>query len=287
MTTTTTEKQPQQNTRYFGMLTTTGFQGVGKTYQNMYVIKEYIRDKPERRVKGRKCLIFDTNGEYTEQQFAKNGIPNFRPRIIKLSEVQMWLDDPKRIECVRIDAKHLKIKEKKAVIEYLIQVARGCMVVLEDINNYILSVTHMEEIVSGLINLRHRAVDVMVSYQGLRFVEPRIISNSRWVRFAKQAGNVMDIKGKLPNVELFKIAQLIVDERYELGDTRFFVYIHVMNGKIEGDFTKEEFSEAARKWMSINKKDLKEYMAINECSIEEAKKGKIKELEKRYYGNTN
>ena len=55
------------------MMTTTGVQGVGKTYQNMYLIHNYGKDKLLNKVKGRKALIYDTNGEYTKEQFEKNG----------------------------------------------------------------------------------------------------------------------------------------------------------------------------------------------------------------------
>ena len=57
--------------REAGMMITTGVQGVGKTFQNMHVIKDYVKDKFYVKVKGRKCLIFDTNGEYTKTQFEK------------------------------------------------------------------------------------------------------------------------------------------------------------------------------------------------------------------------
>ena len=90
----------------------------------------------------------------------------------------------------------------------------------------------MEDIVSGLVNLRHRACDVLISYQSLRPVEPRIWQNSRWIRMHYQADNVNDIKNKLPNVTLFKIAQIMVNNRYFNGDKRFFIYIYNFQNKI-------------------------------------------------------
>ena len=59
------------NEREAGMMCTTGVQGVGKTYQNMHIISKYVTDKIATKVKGRKVLIYDTNGEYTEQEFKK------------------------------------------------------------------------------------------------------------------------------------------------------------------------------------------------------------------------
>lgn len=270
--------------REAGMMACTGIQGVGKTYQNMYIIKEYVKDKFYNRVKGRKCLIFDTNGEYTQQQFEKNDIPNFNVRTIALKDVPEW-GKTNLVECRRIDAKNLSIKEKKDCMEYILKNYKNGMLVIEDINTYILSVTFMENIVGGLVNLRHRAVDVLISYQSLRPVEPRIWQNSRWVRMHYQADNVMDIKGKVTNVTLFKIAQLIVNTRYFGGDKRFFVYIHNFANKIEGKFTKTEFMDACRQYLSTNKKYVREYKDINNCSQEEAIDGQAQQYFEQYYGN--
>ncbi|MEI7960763.1 MAG: hypothetical protein WCI04_00345 [archaeon] len=272
------------NSREAGMMVCTGIQGVGKTYQNMHVIKEYVKDKFYNKVKGRKCLIFDTNGEYTPENFSKNDIENFPIKRIALSDVEQWSRTENQ-ECRRIDAKNLGIKGKKEAVEFLLKVFRNGMLVLEDINTYILSVTFMEEIVGGLVNLRHRAVDVLISYQSLRPVEPRIWQNSRWIRFHFQADNVNDIKGKVSNPTLMKIAQLVVNNRYLGGDKRFFVYIHNFANKIEGKFTKKEFNDACMQYLNANKKYIKEHQEMHNLSREEAIDEKVKEYASQYYGN--
>jgi len=271
-------------TREAGMMACTGSQGVGKTYQNMHTIKNYVKDKLKNGVRGRKCLIFDTNGEYTVEQFAKNDIPNFDIKRIAIADVEQWCRTDNQ-ECRRIDAKNLSIKEKKECVELLLKVYVKGMLVLEDINTYILSVTFREDVIGGLVNLRHRAVDVLISYQSLRPVEPRIWSNSRWVRFHYQADNVNDIKNKVTNPTLFKIAQNLVNNRYFAGDKRFFVYIQNLANKINGDFTAEEFEFACKQYLNANKKYVKEYASMNDCSIEEALSGQIKEYKEQYYGN--
>jgi hypothetical protein len=270
--------------REAGMMACTGFQGVGKTYQNMHLIKDYVKDKHYNGVKGRKVLIFDTNGEYTREQFSKNDIPDFEPKRIAVKDIQEWSRSP-TIECRRIDAKNLGIKDKKKCLEYILKVYRNGLMVIEDINTYILSVTHMEEIVGHIVNLRHRAADVLISYQSLRPVEPRIWQNSRWVRMHYQADNINDIKGKVTNVVLFKIAQLIVNNRYFNDDKRFFVYIMVAQNKIEGKFTKKEFIDACKLFANSNKKYVKEFKEMNDCSQEEAVQGLVKQYYDQYYGN--
>lgn len=279
-------KPAEQNTnsREAGMMAVTGIQGVGKTYRNMHIIADYVRDKPKTKVRGRKCLIFDTNGEYTEEQFRKNDIPNFKSVRIALKDIPQWCKTD-IAECRRIDAKNLGIKEKKEAVEYLLKVYKNGMLVLEDINTYILSVTFMEEIVGGIVNLRHRGVDVMISYQSLRPVEPRIWQNSRWVRFHYQADNVNDIKNKVPNLELMKIAQNIVNEKYFGGDKRFFLYVHNFANKLQGDFSKEEFDTACKKYLNANKKIIKEFASANECTLDEALEGKIEQYNQEYWGN--
>jgi hypothetical protein len=269
-------------TREAGMMVVTGVQGVGKTYLNMHIIKDYVKDKFYNKVKGRKCLIFDTNGEYTESQFERNDIANFNVKRISLKDVEDWSRTENQ-ECRRIEAKNFSIKEKKEAVEYLLKVYRNGMLVLEDINTYILSVTFMEEIVGGLVNLRHRAVDVMISYQSLRPVEPRIWQNSRWIRMHYQADNVNDIKNKVTNPTLFKLAQIIVNNRYFNGDKRFFVYIHSFANKIQGKFTKKEFEDACRQYLNTNKKYVKEYKDMHNVDYDGAIEGQVSQYVKEYY----
>jgi hypothetical protein len=139
--------------------------------------------------------------------------------------------------------------------------------------------------VGGIVNLRHRAVDVLISYQSLRPVEPRIWQNSRWIRMHYQADNVSDIKGKVNNPTMMKIAQIIVNNRYLNGDKRFFVYIHNFANKIEGKFTKKEFLEACKQYLNSNKKYIKEYKEMHNVSMEEALEQQTKQYFDQYYGN--
>ena len=53
-------------------------------------------------MKGRKILIMDTNGEYTVDQFEKNGHPNFPVKTIGVKDVAAW-SRSSLVECRRID----------------------------------------------------------------------------------------------------------------------------------------------------------------------------------------
>lgn len=281
-----TKEIESKNLRECGMMTDVGLQGVGKTYSKMHMIKQYVTDNFKTKVKGRKCLILDTNGEYTKEQFERNDVQNFDPKRIAIKDVEAWCRSSV-VECRRIDAKNLGIKEKKAILQYLLKVCRNCLTIFEDINNFILNVTHIEEIVGGLVNLRHKGVDVSLSFQALRPIEPRIFQNSRWIKLFFQTDDCFDVLGKLPNPTLYKIAQLLVNNKYHGGDQRFFVFIHNFTNKIEGRFTKQEFMEACAQYLNLDKKMVKEYENIHDCSREEAVTQQSKKLYDMYYGNSN
>jgi hypothetical protein len=107
-------KTELDNIREAGMCVCAGAQGTGKTYQTMHTIKAYIKDKIDIKVKGRKVLIYDTNGEYTQNQFERNNIPNFQVKSIAIRDVGAW-SRSNLSECRRIDAKDLGICLKKVV----------------------------------------------------------------------------------------------------------------------------------------------------------------------------
>lgn len=280
-------KEAVKKERESGMMAITGIQGVGKTYLNMHIIKEYVKDKFYNKVRGRKCLILDTNGEYTKEQFQRNDIEGVDPKTLAVKDIPAWSRRGKA-ECRRIDAKNISIDEKIAIAEFIIAQYRNGMFVLEDINTYILNMTHMKDIVGGLVNLRHRAVDVLISYQSARPIEPRIWQNARWVRMHYQADNINDIKGKLPNPTMYKIAQIVVNNRYFNGDKRFYVYIYNFDNKIQGAFTKSEFKNACAQYLSSNKKYIKEHAdMMNTKDIEKAKNMLANQYFEMYYGNSD
>ncbi len=270
--------------RECGMLVTCGAQSVGKSHQNKILICNYIKDKLDTKVKGRKVLMLDTNGEFGPESFGSDGIPALDVKRIAVKDIPAWCKAPV-IEARRIDMKNLSIDEKLEIFKYVFSVSRNILLCIEDINTVIIDVTHAKDIVSGLVNLRHKAVDVIISYQSLRAVEPRILSNCRYLRLHYSVGDFDDIKGKLSEPEVFKIAQLLINERYFKGDKRFFLYIHTNPHKIEGAFTKKEFLEATAKYLRINKKRLRDQMEITKCTMEQAVVTEANQMLIQFYGN--
>ena len=274
--------------REAGLLTDCGVQGVGKTYQNMKVIVNYVKNKIDIKVKGKKVLIYDTNGEYTESQFRKNG-HEVVIKLIKLQDVRDWCQS-EVVEIRRIDAKHLSIPQKKYILEYLLKNFVDGLLVLEDINTYVLQIHHLEEAVGNIIKLRHKGTDCLISYQTARAIDPRIYGNSRWVRMHFQSGDVDDIKDKVPNPQLYKIGQLMVNHRYinatpENNDERFFVYITKFGMGLRGPFRKEEFLYASTQYLHLNPKLVNQQMRIYKTKEDVAYKQLTNLYYRMYYDN--
>lgn len=273
--------------REAGMSVAVGSQGVGKSWKTKMLIYDMVKGDMALGTKGSKVIVMDTNGEYTDAEFDKMGMKGFTSRKIALDDVQSWCLSP-LVECRRIDAKSLSMDKKLETLEYLIKVCRDVVLIIDDINTYVLNVTHLREIVGGLVNLRHRACDVIVSYQSLRAVEPRMIANCRWVRMHYQSDDVYDVKGKLGgHLELFKIAQILVNAKYFGGDKRFYVHVMKADNKVKGKFSKKEFAEACFKYLKGNNKIVKQFQKENAMKEDEAMKSKVYHLVEMYYGNGN
>lgn len=275
-----------QTGRECGMMVAVATQGTGKTHQNKILICKYVKDNLETKVRGRKTLILDTNGEFPSSEFGKNGIPALSVKLLAVKDVKAWCLSP-FVEARRIDMKSLSIDQKMEVLNYVCQVVRNCLLVLEDINTIVLDITHMKNVVSSLVNLRHKAVDVIVSYQSLRAVEPRILANCRYVRMHYLTEDVDNVKGKLGEPEVFKIAQFIVNQKYFTGNKRFFLYVHTNPHKIEGAFNKNDFKSACAKYLQINKKRLRDEMDITGCSMAQAIENQSEQMFQQYYANAD
>ncbi len=268
--------------RECNMTVSVGMQGAGKTRYNQYLIRDYCTDNISNKRHGRKCLILDTNGEFSDSQWIRNEINNFKAKPIAMKDIAAFASPKHPIECRRVDMKHLIIKEKLEVLIYAINNFKNGLLIGEDINGYVLNLTHLEEIIGRMVSLRHRGLDVILSYQGLRAINPVIYRNARYIRYHHQLDNVYTVADKITNVELFKIAQILENNRYESGDIYFHLFIHQFGNKLEGNFTKMEFEVACKQYLNINQKDLKEFMRMHKVDEDEAYDGQIKILKKRY-----
>lgn len=216
-----------------------GTQGTGKTYRTKENIKKLLAQQ-------RRVLILDRNSEYV-------GIKTIAPEHVG------WFSVHPRIEARRIllfDPKTgapLSIDEAQNILGQVLLNVRNCYFIIEDLNT-IVADTVRQDFIGQLVNIRHRNVDVLTSYQGIGRIVPKIWQNLSVLRMHFITESVMKHKTKYEDkVDYMSIAQKIVEHHYyNLGDKYFFVNIDLRKRKIFGKYTEEEFDAAAKEYIYEN-----------------------------------
>jgi hypothetical protein len=144
------------------LIIATGTKGVGKTYTTCSVIQEYLTPNIKLKKPARKVLIFDVNGEYTNEELIKNKF-RFRTQTLALKDLEAW-SKQKRIEVRRIlpvdaDGNEVGIEKYPEILKAILHFYRGGMLILEDINKYLIE-TRDASIVGALTTNRHKDLDI-------------------------------------------------------------------------------------------------------------------------------
>ncbi len=231
------------------ILASSGFKGGGKTYQTLHLVNKYIA--PQDGASPRKVLIFDTQYEYNHSSILDSGL-NFKIKTIRLSDLPKFILQQK-VEAARIlpimdDGKMMGSKLKKETAWRVVQEFRGGLVILDDINNYVLDVTHEEEFVNSIVGNAHKNVDVIINFQALGMINPILIRNLNECRC--HYSTEMPGKSKFNEKwEMYCIAKYIVDEKFHTGNEKFCVWIDNLRFKIRGNFTQANFAIACKTYI--------------------------------------
>lgn len=225
----------------------TGKQKVGKTWQTTKFLDQYIHDNPKTGKKGRKVLIFDTNFEYTQYP------------TLNLSDVIKFTKQ-KRVEIRRIlplnhDGSPSNIDEKIEILKHLLANYAMGLLLLEDINSYLID-GGTKEIIGSICTLRHREVDVIIHYQSLSAVPTRMWQNLSLIRFHKQGDSIDRYKDRIP-YEILKIAEYMVNTEYANGNIRFFCFVNPAEEYIVGNFKPELLKNACKIYAERNSTEVK------------------------------
>jgi hypothetical protein len=260
------------------LMCATGKKGVGKTYTTMRLIKNYIKPNKKTGKKARKVLIYDINMEYTDFKIISvKDIPNFtRQSKIEVRRVLPILDS----------GKTATLTDMLVILNLIIENFRGGMLILEDINRYLIA-SKTTDVIGLLATNRHRDLDIICHFQSLSALDPRMWQNTTFVRFHYQIDDVKRYAQRLPNFEMFKIAQCLVEYKYlKKGDKRFFCYIACDENYIKGNYTKLDFQIACESFLEKNSKYVNDYQKKFGNGVDSRKKAikmLIKDLYEKYY----
>lgn len=216
-----------------------GEMGVGKTYRSLLEIKWYMTNMPEVNKKGRKVLVFDVNGaDYPD---FKTVNPNYIKALTKVA--------PRRILPFKNNRNPMTTAEKKEVVSKILDHYKNGLVVLDDIDSYMAG-QKGQDMIGALVTVRHKGLDMLLSHQSISKITTTEWEACTWLRLHHQVDDVTRYRDRIPKYKMVRLAQLIVNEQYELGikamtdgklspleykiRKSFFVYVNMREQKIMG-----------------------------------------------------
>lgn len=270
-----------------------GRKKVGKTYRTMQEIKSYVMDDPRIGRKGRKVLIFDTNGEYPDIPSIHFDISLADQKDYNELEIVKHITNWKRIEVRRIvpsrvDGNPMDIRDKQKTAELLLKHFRGGMLLFEDMSSWSLGAKSIA-LIGTITTNRHKSQDIIIHLQSLNRVDPALFENVNIIRMHNDEGRMDLIEKKVNNVELLKIATKCVELGSDNDKYYFHYWMYQESRLVGGKLTKELFYKSAFEVARTDAKILKKYMPIsgslkNEKQVEEACK-KFADYSMKWYGN--
>lgn len=255
-----------------------GKKKVGKTYSTRQLIEDYLHVRPKKKV-----LIFDVNGEY-------EGTDNdtFPPiKALSINDVKRFVLHPK-VEARRIrpldeeTGLPLNIKQMNDVLTRICYEFKNGLLLIEDPNRY-LGDNLPQDLVGTLCTMRHSGVDVVMHFQGIGRIVPKIWQNMNWLRYHKNNEGAKRHKNKFPDkYELLMVAENIVNGKYKTNP-HYYLYVSIDEEKIAGDFTPKDFAEAVRQLSITDSKLIKPYEKAHK---KDALTAMVKDYMEKYYGNS-
>lgn len=227
-----------------------GRKGVGKTYTTMQYIRDYVRGNPASGRRGRKVLIFDVNDEYS----VKQDYPDIRA--ISLKDIRLFSAQP-RAEIRRVapffdDGRRMTLDDMAEVLMYIVQNFSNGLLLIEDINKYV-SDSMPSDLIGAICTNRHTGVDIMVHYQSIGRLTPKIWQNINVMRMHKNTDSVDRHKNKFEDkYEYMKLAEKIIDWQMNKGNNRFYLFVDFDTAKIQTTLSPQEIKECVVELISDN-----------------------------------
>ena len=227
-----------------------GKKGVGKTYAHMLLMNGYVAGDPYVGVRGRKCLIMDVNDEY--------GVYNVPS--ISLSDVALYSVHPsveiRRVRPFHPDGRRITLDEWATALFFVLNRFQNGLLVIEDPSKFIGD--HLpHDIVGAIATNRHAGLDIILSYQSIGRINTKVWGNMNLLRFHKNVESVERHKNKFPDkYELLRIAELMVNNEYHRGNSRFYVYVDLDELKIRGQYEEPLREEALEQYVNEKNNEL-------------------------------
>jgi hypothetical protein len=252
------QDQPKPGPRQPMLMLVCGETGVGKTFRNILEIENYLRNNPILARIGRKVLIFDVNDDDYECYMTVSPDHIRDLRIIRA----------RRIRPLTSTGEIMSLIEKRDMVERMVKQFTDGLLVLEDLDKYMVGAKG-QTIVGLLTTNRHSGLDIMISHQSIAKITTTEFQNCTWLRLHKQVDDITRYRNRIPNYFLVRIATLIVEEQYLIGNVRFFVYVNMRKLRVRG-CSQPAYIRACKKYL-----DTEENGMIRRMMMERDFKGRL------------
>ena len=219
-----------------------GKKGIGKSYTTEQVMAQYV--KGNQNAKPRRVLILDVNDEYEAV------------KAIAIKDIALFSLHPK-IEARRIrpyneDGSKMGLRDIADVLFICLENYRGGLLLIEDINKYVSD--HLpNDVVGAICTNRHSDLDIVMHFQSIGRVTPKIWQNLNWLRFHKNSDSVDRHQKKFQDkYDFLKIAEIMINQQYFDGDKYFHLYVDLDEEIILGNYTPKMMKDAIDEFVSEN-----------------------------------
>lgn len=220
-----------------------GKKGCGKTFLTTAEIRRYVVGNPAMGIPARRALIFDVNDEYSEFKALKIS------DVVRFSTHQTI--EARRIRPFTDKGIRMTTTELQQTLFLILGRFRGGLLLIEDPNRYI-SDNLPNDLIGAIVTNRHVDLDVIMHFQSISRISPKIWQNINYLRFHKITTAVITYKDKYEDkLELFQLVEAYVNSEYDAGNKRVFVYVDIDELKIR-NINRQKFEMIVDKYLSVN-----------------------------------
>jgi hypothetical protein len=229
------------------LIVAVGRKGCGKTYTTKRMLQQYVMGNPSKGVKPRRVLILDVNDEYEDV------------KALRIVDVIKFSVHPKieqrRIRPFTDKGETMTTNQLQEVLFKILKDFRGGLLLIEDPSKF-LSDSLPNDLMGAIATNRHRDMDIIMHFQSIGRITPKIWQNLTHIRYHKNTDGVEKNKSKFEDkYELMKLVENYVDKEYDNGNKRIYVYVDVEDEKIK-NLDKKKFEKIVEEYIVQNQKTL-------------------------------
>jgi hypothetical protein len=229
----------------------------------------------------RKALILDVNDEFSHiKGIALKDLVRFSVHPIV---------EARRVRPFHESGKRMTLDEIAHTLFVILETYRGGLLLIEDINRYI-SDNLPNDIIGAICTNRHTSLDIIMHFQSIGRISPKIWQNMNWIRFHKNLDSVGKHKNKFEDkYELLRLVEIIVNEEYQNGNKRFYQFVNMDEMQFMGKIDPKKLEFASRQYIEENyRKTISPMLQLRDAkgkpryTSETAIKSEIERIKKTY-----